>query len=344
MLPGPPRDVDPIADWRDVMALFGFPAPNSVPLVVLGGWSHSVWKVSTDAGTFAIKEMREGRGEWWIDRLDAAIAFELAAWRTGIVAMAEPIPVVGSEFFLGRLDIGVTHRRYRCHRWVDGEPCLGKDPDSRRSAEVGVIVAQLSRLDIQKGSTADQLEWNALDAYDETVGEARSKGLDWAEALAGLRPHVERLRHDLDDLAQRAIPMTVTHRDIDPKNATTRAGGDVVLFDWDSAGPRLLESELLDSALSFAANGLQPDEKCVFSTLDAYVDAGGRPVAFDDAATPIAEGGFHWIMLNAWRSLGHREVGPEQEAFAGSMVEQLAATWPRDAERVRTWARRAGAR
>lgn len=343
MLSGPPRTADPIADWCDITALFGLPEPHSTPSAVLGGWSHSVWKVDTEAGTFAIKEMREGRGGWWIDQLEAAIAFELAAWRAGTVAMAEPIPVEGSDLFHGRLVVGDAHRRYRCHRWVDGEPALGTDPDRRRPAQVGVIVAELSRLDVRKGTTADQLEWNAIDAYDDTVAEASSRGLDWTHALAGLRPHVERLRHDFEDLARRAIPMTVTHRDIDPKNARIRADGDVVLFDWDNAGPRLLESELLVSALSFAGTGGHADENCVLSTLDAYVEAGGRPLAFADAAAPIAEGGFRWIMLNAWRSLGHRDVSPEQQAFAGSMVKQLSATWPADAERVRAWASRAHA-
>ena len=43
------------------------------------------------------------------------------------------------------------------------------------------------------------------------------------------------------------------------------------------------------------------------------------------------------MMLNAWRALGHRDVSPEQETFVGAMVEQLAATWPAEADAVRSW-------
>jgi hypothetical protein len=344
MLTGPPRDVDPVAEWRAVMALFGRSAPRSTPSVVLGGWSHSVWRVDTNDGTYAIKEMREGRGAWWIDKLNTATTFELAAWNTGTVSMAEPIPVASGEGLLGRLEAGHAHRWYRCHRWLDAKPCLGEEPDPARSARVGTIVAALADLGVQKGSTADQLEWNALDAYDDTVAEATAKGLDWAPDLADLRPHVDRLRHDFADLARRAIPLSVTHRDIDPKNTARHTNGDVALFDWDNAGPRLIESELLDAALSFAGDGLHIDEACVLATLDASVDATGRRHDFAYAPTTLVESGFRWIMLNAWRSLGHRDVTPEQQAFAGSMVTTLAGRWPVEAELLRQWATRAGSR
>lgn len=344
MSSGPPRDVDPIADWEDITALFGLPAPRLPPTPVSGGWSHSVWRVETADGACAVKEMREGRGAWWIEQLTAAVEFELKAWRTGTIGMAEPLMLTGSKAILGRLDVGSEHRWYRCHRWVDGQPCLGDAPNPRRSGQVGMIMAELSRLNVQKGSTADQLAWNALEAYDETVAEACSRGFAWGVALADLGPNVERLRRDLEDLARRAVPMLMLHRDLDPKNTATRGDGALVLFDWDNAGPRLLESELLDAALSFAGEGAAVDDQCLTATLDAYSEAGGQPVTFADAAAPTAADGFGWMMLNAWRALGHRDLSPEQATFASAMVEQLASTWPAAIDTVQSWAAHAASR
>jgi hypothetical protein len=333
MFVGPPREADPLADWAAVMSLFGLPTPLASPPPVIGGWSHSVWRVDTAAGVYAIKEMREGRGSWWIEHLNSATSFELAAWRTRAINMAEPIPVAGSRALLGRLEVGGGHRWYRCHRWVDGEPCLGDDADVARSAQVGEIVAELSRLNMQKGTTAEQIDWNALDAYHDTVAEAYARGFEWAAALAALEPQVERLRGELSELALRAMPMWMSHRDLDPKNSAVRADGALVLFDWDNAGPRLFESELLDAATSFAGSAVDAD--CFAATLDAYLRAGGRPLTFEHATAPIVADGFGWIMLNAWRSLGHRDATPEQEIFAGVMVKQLADAWPADADRMR---------
>jgi len=333
MFVGPPRDADPLADWADVMRLFGLPMPLASPAPVLGGWSHSVWRVETAAGVYGIKEMREGPGSWWIEQLSSATAFEREAWRSRAINMAEPIPVAGSPALLGRLDVGGAHRWYRCHRWVDGEPCLEDDPDVGRSAQVGEIVAELSRLNMQNGTTADRLAWNALEAYDDTVAEARARGFQWAAALAALKPQVERLHDECAELARRAIPMWMSHRDLDPKNSAVRADGALVLFDWDNAGPRLFESELLDAAISFA--GSQVNADCFAATLDAYRRAGGRALTFEHAASPIVADGFGWIMLNAWRSLGHRDATPEQQRFAGTMVKHLADAWPADADRIR---------
>jgi hypothetical protein len=134
--------------------------------------------------------------------------------------------------------------------------------------------------------------------------------------------------------------MTVAHRDVDPKNALTGAGQEVVLVDWDYAGPRLIAAELLDAALSFAGGPVDIDEACVLATVDAYGYADGPEISFADAAAPIIEEGFRWIMLNAWRCLGHRGVTAEQQDFAGTVVRTLAPSWPASVSGTREWAQR----
>lgn len=340
VLTGPPRASDPIVPWSEVLGLFGLPLPEQPPTVVTGGWSHNVWRVVTPAGAYAVKEIVENPASWWIEQIGTAVAFEQAAWRDGTIAMAEPIPVAGSHELLGGVGLRGDRRCYRCHRWVDGRPCLDLVPDTERSGRVGAIVASLARLGVDGGTSATQLPWNALDAYDDTVGEAASKGLGWASTLADLRPNVVRLRRDFADLSQRAAPMRVLHRDIDPKNTSVRADNEVALFDWDYAGPRLLATEVLDAALSFAGGPLVAEESCVLAAVDGYRGSDGPPVNFIDAAAPLIEEGFRWIMLNAWRCLGHRGVSAEQRTFAGSLVETIAATWPDADAAIRTWAQR----
>lgn len=309
------------------------------PVLVSGGWSHSVWRVQTVEGDYVIKEIVDRPDAWWIEQMQTALAFELAAWRSRTIPMAEPIATVGTGLLLGGLRVGQRQRSYRCHRWVEGHPCLELPPDDERSQRVGEIVAGLARLGFHHGTTADQLPWNALDAYDDTVDEAASEGMDWAQALAALRPHVAELRDDFVDLAHRATPTMLMHRDLDPKNASLRPDGQVALFDWDYAGPRLLASELLGAALSFAGGPLAAEEGCVRACVEAYRKSSALPVDFSDAAAPLIEERFRWTMLNTWICLGHRGASPEQQAFAGSLVRSLAPGWPESAFATRTWAR-----
>lgn len=340
MLAEPPRDAHPAAAWSDVLALFGLPSPLHPPTIVVGGWSHGVWKVETPDGVYAIKEMTQQPGDWWIEQLESAMAFELAAWRSGRITMAEPIPVVGSGQLLGRLETSMLGRSrgYRCHRWLDGEPSAGVVPDAERSRQVGTIVADLARLGIHTGTTADQLPWNAIDAFEETVEEAGEKGMDWANSLGGLRPLVTTLREEFVALAARAVSTAVMHRDFDPKNTLVQVDRKIALLDWDYAGPRLVASELLDAALSFAGGPVGADEACVLAAVEAYLDAGGPPLIWSDAAPPLVEEGFRWIMLNAWRCLGHRGVSPEQQSFAGSLLRGLISEWPESVRATRAWA------
>ena len=340
----PPRESEPVLPWSEVLALFGLASSTGPPEPVAGGWSHNVWRVETYDGVFAVKEIVDNPSAWWIEQIDAAIAFERAAWRSRTIAMAEPLPVSGSEALLGRLSAGDLRRAYRCHRWVDGEPCLHRLPNPAQSARVGTIVARLADLDVWHGTTADQLPWNGLDAYEDTVAEARFKGMDWAPLLGELHPQVAALRQDFAGLAGRAEPMIVTHRDIDLKNAAVIPDGEVAVFDWDYAGPRLLATELLDAAISFAGGPVDADDACMYAAVDAYLEAGGSPVSFDHAAAPLIEEHFRWIMLNAWRSLGHRGVPRVQQEFAGEIVLELAPSWVVSADATRDWAGRLGDR
>lgn len=341
MTVGPPRASEPRAPWPDILEFFDIGALVGTPTPVVGGWSHSVWRVDSHQGVFAVKEMVEMPGAWWIEQLEAATAFEMAAWEAHAVPMPEPITARESGGLLARLGTPEAARLvYRCHRWVEGRPCVDDTADVARSATAGELIAALAGLYMHGGTTADQLQWNALDAFDDTVAEARSMSVDWAELLAGLKPLVSELRSDYCALAERALPMVVCHRDVDPKNVLIDRPGRLVLTDWDYAGPRLLASELLAVAISFAGGTFHRDEDCVFAAVDAYRLAEGPHLSFENAAPTMIEEGFRWIMLNAWRALGHRGVTTEEAAFAASVVRKQAQTWPASVAAARLWSKR----
>jgi hypothetical protein len=332
---GPPRDDTPAIPLTAVLGLFGVTSELDRVDVVAGGWSHQVWRVQAGTSAFAIKQLRRERGDWWMDQLRAACKFEWAAWSAGTVAMAEPVEVEGGRGLLGELTKWSEDYVYRCHRWVSAAPCDDDPPSISRSRQVGAMVAALSALRFRSpGTTADHLPWNALDAFDDTVAEAHDRSLSWAADLQSLRPGVTRLRSEFRELASRGTALAFAHRDFDPKNAGTTPDGSVVLFDWDYAGPRLAASELLDVAISFAGGPESLERDCITATFESYRQNGGTPVHFGDAAPVIVEESFRWLMLNAWRAMGHRNVTEEQADFANSLVPELARKWPSSAEAV----------
>lgn len=321
------------------------------PIGVVGGWSHHLWRLETDSGSFAVKEIVPASSGWWVERLEDAIELEQAAWAAGTVPMAEPIAVAGTGRLVGTVLVRGQEHRYRCHRWVDGTPCLELVPSAGASASVGASVAAVAGLGIDGGTSASTPASDALDTYEDTVAEAKRQGAGWADELERLEPLVEELRADLAELARRAEPLLIMHRDIDPKNACLRPDGTVALFDWDYSGPALPGAELLGAALSFARRGggaeplhragrLQVSEPCLVATLDAYERVAGHLPDMRGAAAPRVEEGFRWLMLNARWALGCEPATPDQARRAEPVVISMCSDWPRGTAAIREWATR----
>src|SRR4051812_33449636 len=95
---------------------------------VHGKSSNRIYRLDTDQGSFAVKELNLGRG--WEFRHDDVLRLEQAAFAAG-VPMPEPISA----------DPGVL-----AHRWVEGDK-VPEEPVSRAFAfEIGEILARIHAL------------------------------------------------------------------------------------------------------------------------------------------------------------------------------------------------------
>ncbi len=148
---------------------------------------------------------------------------------------------------------------------------------------------------------------------------------------------MEALRTDFASLADRREPMLLLHRVADPKNACVRSDRSVALFDWDYAGPAVIESELLAATLPFAGGPVAADASLVYATIKAYRAECSRSLDFHNAAPRILNEGFRWMMFNAWRALGHRDVTGDERRLGASLVHSLAPAWPATVRAVRSW-------
>jgi Ser/Thr protein kinase RdoA (MazF antagonist) len=325
--------------WDMILTAFDIGSTTGEPQPVGGGWVNRVWRAETSRGVFAVKEMSDSRESWWLDQFRRGAALERAACESKAVPMAEPIPAFGGDNWLAALTTSDgTVRRFRCHRWVYGEPCLNRLVEPAKAKSVGSSVAAITNLRLAAGSSSDGLPFAALDAFDATVEEALTTKKSWAGHLQALTPRVHELREPVLRLQALAVPLLLCHRDIDPKNATRRPDGQVSIQDWDHGGPMLPDAELLGVALSFAGGPERADIGRVRSCLDGYREAAGPQCSFEHAATPLIEASFSWLMFNAWLVLGHRAVAITQRRQAASLLPKLIASWPRESAAMDRWA------
>jgi aminoglycoside phosphotransferase (APT) family kinase protein len=261
---------------------------------VHGGLLNRMWRLETDRGVFAVKELTLDRD--WVYRPDDIFRLEQAAFNAGI-PMPEPISA-DAEVLV--------------HRWVEGTNVPEAPVQASFGFEIGEILARLHSIDV---------EWTHVSIEDPMP-------TDWPElaarAVASQQPWADELLASVDsflaiskfvDGCKRRGPIVLTHRDINPKNLLD-AGGHPIVLDWETAGELLLASELGSTALNVAkGRGFDGIEPAVFRTvLDGYVSGGGTlPEPGPDWFVDMISGWARFTRWNMMRCLVDHEpsTGPE---------------------------------
>jgi aminoglycoside phosphotransferase (APT) family kinase protein len=223
---------------------------------VHGGFANRMYRLDTDQGSFAVKELN------LLDRRSAYPAedvfrFERAAFAAGIPM---PEPVSASD-------------RTLVHRWVEGDKMPEAPVSPAYAFEIGEILARIHALEVPW--THVPAEGPAARDWPELAERSRATGQPWAGELAS-RVATFLAIADFVDACERPGPVVLSHRDIQPWNLLAREGRPVVL-DWELSGMLDLSGELGSTALSLAKGpGFDDIKPAVFrSVLDGYVAGGG---------------------------------------------------------------------
>ena len=243
---------------------------------VHGGFANQMYRLDTDQGSFAVKELNLVDRRWTY-RVDDVFRFERAAFAAGI-PMPEPISASSHTLV---------------HRWVEGEKLPEAPVSAAYAFEIGEILARIHALDVEW--TPEPIEGPTPRDWPELAARAAATGQPWADELASHVKTFLAIAHFVDT-CPRTGPVVLTHKDIQPWNLLAREGRPVVL-DWELSGMLDLASELGSTALSLAkGRGFENIEPTIFrSVLDGYVAGGGT----------LPPSGPSWFvfMIGSW--LGH---------------------------------------
>ncbi|GGH91673.1 phosphotransferase family protein [Arthrobacter liuii] len=231
-------------------------APTGPMTRVHGGFANRMYRLDTEQGSFAVKELNLDDRRWTY-RVEDVFRFERAAFAAGIPM---PEPILASHSVV-------------VHRWVEGEKVPEAPVSAAYAFEVGEILARIHALDVAWPHVTVEdptsRDWSGLAA------RAAATGQPWADELA---THVETFLAiaRFVDTCERRGPVVLTHRDIQPWNLLARQGRPVVL-DWELSGMLDLSGELGSTALSLAKGpGFDDIEAAIFrSVLEGYVTGGG---------------------------------------------------------------------
>ncbi|WP_091070911.1 phosphotransferase family protein [Micromonospora humi] len=258
------------------MELSHLGVPTGPMTRVHGGFANRTYRLDTDRGSFAVKELNlaDRRAAY---HAEDVFRFERAAFAAGI-PMPEPISVGHGTLV---------------HRWVDGERVPEAPVSQAYAFEIGAVLARLHALDVDWPRVSDE-EPTPRD-WPELADRAAATRQPWAADLAAHVGTFLAIAH-LVDTCERPGPVVLTHRDIQPWNLLSRHGRPVIL-DWELSGLLDLSGELGSTALGLAKGpGFDDIRPAVFrAVLDGYVAAGG--------AVPPPGPSWFAFMIGGW--LGH---------------------------------------
>jgi Ser/Thr protein kinase RdoA (MazF antagonist) len=262
-------------------------------IMVARGEQGRVWRLDTDTGAFAIKELVILQTP--ADAV-ADVAYQEAVLATRAVAMPRPIRTVA-----GNVLLDVAGHQVRAYEWIDLLATdLGLDP-----LVIGETLAAIHQ--VHYAPARPVIGW-----YTEPVGPLRwTQLLDNAKAAAA--PFADALAAEitellrLEALIEPPTNLQGCHRDLWADNILPTPTGGVCVIDWENCGLADPAQEILMAMIDFAF----ADQRRVADLYLSYVEAGGpgRVSGYGSFTMVIAQFGHFWeSAITAYLSTSAAEV------------------------------------
>lgn len=300
-------------------SLFELGNPRGKATRVAGGFHHFMWRLETQRGCFAIKQLGND-----MDVGDAATVAQINA--TEITACEFSQHGVPSLYSLHR---GRQHLQlldgngYLVYPWTDARACHRNRIQEHHATIVAGTLAHMHSSDIEVP------ELQAVPSFPvtaervvELVGLARQRNVRYSDILEQRLDDILRIvAHHAPALERLASHQVISHGDLDHKNVLWGEDGDPVLIDWESARHLNPTYELLLEALDWGGITANFDARPFTTILQAYVDAGG---VIDEALIPAASDAIQgawvsWLLYNVGRAIGIEDT--HQRALGSGQVD-----------------------
>jgi aminoglycoside phosphotransferase (APT) family kinase protein len=247
-------------------------------IMVARGEQGRVWRLDTDTGVFAIKELV-------IRQLpaDAAadVAYQEAVLAIGAVPMPRPIRTVA-----GQVLVDVAGHQVRAYEWVDLLATdTGLDP-----VVIGATLAAIHKVHCAPARPLIGWYTEPLGAprWTQLLDEAKAADTPFAEALDA--ELIELLR--LEALMERPANLQSCHRDLWADNILPTPAGGVCVIDWENCGLADPAQELPMAMIDFAFG----DQRRLAELYLSYIEAGGagRVTGYCSFTMVIAQFSHFW--------------------------------------------------
>lgn len=302
--------------------LLNLGTPLTQPQQVHGGLLHLMWRVDTDTGSYAVKQLSKNiifdaakRNEY---ELTEMIAKEF---------QKQGIPTVASLTKDGASLVDAGENTFIVYPWVDAKMVCHEEITLPHIAAIGNVLACMHaiRLTVPMNTHATYT-FHSIDELSVLIKKSVEKRLPFAVSLQNYEP----LLLTINNRYQESIPLlqqncVVSHGDLDQKNVLWDKDNHPILIDWESARFLNPTHELVNAALDWGGITTGSLNREFFrGMIESYKQSAGtvdvkilEPVFY-----AILGNWLNWMIYNIQRSLGAQEHSDEYAIG----VEQVTQT------------------
>jgi thiamine kinase-like enzyme len=298
---------------------FDLGAFRGAVIPVPGGFHHSMWRLETQSGCFAVKQLADD-----MDMNDVATVAQINATEvTAREFSRHGIPSLHS------LHAGRQHLQlldgigYLVYPWTNATACHRNGIDEHHAIIIATTLAHIHRSDIKVPELQDVPAFPVTaERVIDLVQLARQRNVRYSDILQDRLDDILRIvalhAPALERLLGRQV---ISHGDLDHKNVLWDETGEPLLIDWESARRLNPTYELLLEALDWGGITAHFDARPFTTILRAYVDAGGL---IDEDMIPAASDAIqgawvNWLLYNVGRAVGLKDT--HQRAIGSGQVD-----------------------
>ncbi|HEH5924806.1 TPA: phosphotransferase [Legionella pneumophila] len=277
------------------------------PVPVSGGLIHRMWRIDTNHGSFAIKELdpaimqRSGIHNIYIQSEKIAATLKKEGIPVATAITKNNTPLYETD--------GITVMVYP---WVEGKTLTLDQVTTKHANKIGTVVAAIHAANIKLFDLPiPEVHSISVEHWHNLVEKALNNKLAWADVANTNLPDLI-IWSDLYQKAQQRLNkhLIISHTDMDPKNVIWHDEVSPVLIDWEGAGLANPTAEIMNVAIGWSGETELLFRENIFSAIiEGYCNAGGYIIKDDmpDAFYRLIGGYLAWLEFNMTRSLDSSE-------------------------------------
>lgn len=300
------KDINKIEIQREIYSLIKMEELGTLVKSITritGGLSHRMYKVVTDKGTFAIKELNSGV----MKRQDSYSNFIFSEKVTNIVKEND-INAIGA-IKLKNNDIikKINNKYFMVFDWVDGKTLKAEEITEKHCEIIGEILAKIHNIDFTKIEDNTRKKIN-IEKYewDKYLKLAKKENKNYCNIL---EQNIE-LLYDLNKKSNEAIKfanknLIISHTDLDRKNVIWQNYKPFII-DWEASGYTNPTIELIQVAWYWSGGDIENLDYNKFKiVINSYKKYAKKEIDTDIQKLIYADiyGGLEWLDYNFKRSL-----------------------------------------